>query len=169
MGPSPESNCPVWSERTSVSNDTVVIDDKMPTKSLAKSMGDIEAQLPSLMLSKGSPPPLALEYRVPAKKKLIYLGGYFLLNLTLTLYNKALLGNVSVQRILPYFKLTTTLQFNFPWLLTSLHAASASLGCFALEGRGYFTPTQLGVRENVMLVAFSFLFTINIAMSNVSL
>jgi hypothetical protein len=39
-------------------------------------------------------PQLATEYRIPVRKKLLYLGGYFLLNLSLTLYNKALLGNV---------------------------------------------------------------------------
>jgi hypothetical protein len=40
--------------------------------------------------------PLAVEYRTNMSTKLVYLGGYFLLNLSLTLYNKALLGNVSI-------------------------------------------------------------------------
>lgn len=35
--------------------------------------------------------------------------------------------------------------------------------------RGYFRLTKLTTYENLVLVAFSFLFTINIAMSNVSL
>jgi len=37
-----------------------------------------------------------LEYSIPAKRKLIYLAGYFLLNLGLTIYNKAVLGTVSL-------------------------------------------------------------------------
>ena len=60
-------------------------------------------------------------------------------------------------------------QFAFPWLLTALHAGSASLGCYSLMLKGYFRLTKLTTSENLVLVAFSFLFTINIAMSNVSL
>jgi hypothetical protein len=60
-------------------------------------------------------------------------------------------------------------QFAFPWLLTALHSASASIGCYGLMLRGYFRLTKLTSYENLVLVAFSFLFTINIAMSNVSL
>lgn len=37
-----------------------------------------------------------LEYSIPAKRKLAYLAGYFLLNLSLTIYNKAVLGTVSI-------------------------------------------------------------------------
>lgn len=37
-----------------------------------------------------------LEYSIPAKRKLVYLAGYFILNLTLTIYNKAVLGTVSL-------------------------------------------------------------------------
>ena len=37
-----------------------------------------------------------LEYSIPAKRKLVYLAGYFLLNLSLTIYNKAVLGAVSL-------------------------------------------------------------------------
>jgi hypothetical protein len=37
-----------------------------------------------------------LEYSIPAKRKLVYLTGYFLLNLGLTIYNKAVLGTVSL-------------------------------------------------------------------------
>ena len=35
--------------------------------------------------------------------------------------------------------------------------------------RGQFSLTRLTIRENLTLVAFSFLFTVNIAISNVSL
>ena len=40
----------------------------------------------------------AAEYSVPARTKYIYLGLYFGLNLGLTLFNKAVLGKVYIQR-----------------------------------------------------------------------
>ncbi|MCJ1453271.1 UAA transporter [Mycoblastus sanguinarius] len=109
--------------------------------------GDIEAQPVATAGNAG-----ALEYSIPTKIKCFYLTLYFALNLTLTLYNKAVLG-----------------KFSFPWLLTTLHTASASLGCYVLMRRGHFTLTKLNTRENLVLAAFSLLFTINIAISNVSL
>ena len=59
-------------------------------------MDDVEV-LPMLtpvagpLLSESS----TLEYSIPAKRKLVYLAGYFLLNLGLSIYNKAVLGTVS--------------------------------------------------------------------------
>ena len=117
------------------------------------------------------PSPTALEYRIPIRTKVIHLALYFLLNLSLTIYNKAILGSVSTDqpRIQNGGRLIISPQFEFPWLLTALHATSASIGCLVLLSRGVFTLTRLSARENLVLVAFSFLFTINIAMSNVSL
>lgn len=60
-------------------------------------------------------------------------------------------------------------QLPSPWLLTALHAGSASLGCFIALKLGHFNTSRLGMREHWRLLAFSFLFTINIAISNVSL
>lgn len=40
-------------------------------------------------------PKIALEYTVPTTQKLMALGIYFLCNVGLTLYNKAVLGSVS--------------------------------------------------------------------------
>jgi hypothetical protein len=54
-------------------------------------------------------------------------------------------------------------------MLTALHAGSASLGCYVLLLRGAFSLTKLSRSENAVLVIFSFLFTVNIAVSNVSL
>src|SRR5690625_82102 len=62
-----------------------------------------------------------------------------------------------------------SLQFAFPWLLTCLHASFASMGTYAMLHMGYFKLTRLGRRENLALVAFSALFTANIALSNLSL
>jgi hypothetical protein len=103
---SPLHTSPTWSQRNSESEDTVIDDEIMSEKSLSNSMADLEAQQPILSTEKSSPSPLAMEYRVPARKKLLYLGGYFLLNLSLTLYNKALLGNVSFVDTLSYEILT---------------------------------------------------------------
>ncbi|QDS68563.1 hypothetical protein FKW77_000362 [Venturia effusa] len=143
-----------WSiSSTHSESDDTLLDEEMSYQNLYK-LEDLEAQ-PNAngdFKDKTTVSPVAAEYTIATQKKLIYLSVYFGLNLGLTLYNKALLGN-----------------FHFPWLLTAFHAASASLGCFVLESRGYVKPTKLGTHETLVLVAFSFLFTINIAISNVSL
>lgn len=67
----------------------------MSEKQMLKDTVDLESQpILNLRSTGNSVAPLAMEYRVPARTKMAYLGGYFLLNLGLTLYNKALLGNV---------------------------------------------------------------------------
>lgn len=111
---------------------------------------DIESQ--KLAMKEVLAPGVAAEYDVATRKKLIYLAAYFALNLGLTIYNKAVLGS-----------------FRFPWLLTVLHASCVSIGCTTLLLSGHFSLSKLNPRENLILVAFSFLFTINIAISNVSL
>lgn len=111
---------------------------------------DVEAQMRHARTQ--STATIAPEYQIPTSTKYLYLALYFALNLTLTLYNKAVLG-----------------KFAFPWLLTTLHTASASLGCYILMLRGHFKMSKLTTRENLVLISFSFLFTINIAISNVSL
>jgi hypothetical protein len=91
--PPPPDSHRTWSGCTSGSDDTVVDNDTMSEQVASKNV-DLEAQ-PVVRASRENLPPLAMEYRVSARKKLLYLSGYFLLNLSLTLYNKALLGNVS--------------------------------------------------------------------------
>ncbi|KAI5458055.1 triose-phosphate transporter family-domain-containing protein [Mariannaea sp. PMI_226] len=93
-----------------------------------------------------------LEYSVPSTVKFAWLGTYFFFSLLLTLYNKLVLS-----------------MFHFPWLLTFLHAAFASIGTWAMLQMGHFKLSRLGRRENLALVAFSALFTANIAVSNLSL
>ena len=57
---------------------------------------DIESQpLLSTEEKDASPAPVAAEYSVSTNKKLAALAAYFALNLGLTLYNKAMLGQVS--------------------------------------------------------------------------
>lgn len=92
------------------------------------------------------------EYSIPSTIKLTWLGTYFFFSLLLTLYNKLVLG-----------------MFHFPWLLTFLHASFASMGTYGMMHMGYFKLSRLGRREHLALVAFSALFTANIAVSNLSL
>ena len=120
---------------------------------------DLEAQHRSRSLARrvnhvrtASDKTVAAEYEVPTRTKAVYLAGWFALNLLLTIYNKALLEG-----------------FHFPWLLTTIHATCVSAGCYSLLMLGHFKLTPLNGTQNIALVAFSVLFTMNIAVSNVSL
>jgi drug/metabolite transporter (DMT)-like permease len=77
---------------------------------------------------------------------------YFFFNLGLTLFNKVVL-----------------VSFPFAYTLTGLHALSGCAGCYIALERGAFTPARLTQKENLILAAFSVLYTINIAVSNISL
>lgn len=92
------------------------------------------------------------EYQASSTKKFLCLALYFALNLGVTLSNKAVLQSAQ-----------------YPWLLTAMHATTTSFGCFILRRLGVFHCTKLSSRDNLKLVAFSCLFTANIATSNVSL
>jgi hypothetical protein len=63
----------------------------------------------------------------------------------------------------------TPLQLKLPWFLTISHTTATSIGCFIMTGTGNLTLTPLNLRSHLMLLAFSLLFTLNIAISNVSL
>ncbi|KAG0362810.1 triose-phosphate transporter family-domain-containing protein [Gamsiella multidivaricata] len=110
------------------------------------------------MLGKDRPHPLQLSAGAsrPGKVDTSYswLAMYFFLNLTLTIYNKAILS---------------TFHFGFPWTLTGIHTLCSGVGAYIMGQMGYFTPTQLGEQENMIMLSFSFLYTLNIAISNVSL
>jgi hypothetical protein len=77
---------------------------------------------------------------------------YFVLNLFLTLFNKAIL-----------------LDFRFPWTLTAVHTLCSAIGATVLWLGGSFKPTKLSFQENLVMLVTSVLYTINIAISNVSL
>ncbi|KAI1503653.1 triose-phosphate transporter family-domain-containing protein [Biscogniauxia marginata] len=89
---------------------------------------------------------------VSTRKKFIVLSAYFTYNIGLTIYNKVILG-----------------PFQFPWILTALHAGCSSVGCTVAFRRRIYRTTTLTWRDRLTLLAFSLLFTLNIAMSNVSL
>lgn len=130
----------VMPRRDSLSLDDKRNEDLAPKAVLRPNNADfLEAQAPH-------------EYGVSKTRKLMFLSLYFMLNLGLTLSNKRVL---QVAR--------------YPWLLTSLHAATTSAGCLFLQRMGYFQCTKLSSRDSLVLIAFSGLFTANIATSNASL
>jgi len=77
---------------------------------------------------------------------------YFILNLALTLYNKALL-----------------ISFPYPYTLTAVHSFFGLAGGTCLRLRNVYQPRSLWGSDHVVLVAFSFLYSVNIAISNASL
>ncbi|KAK3674041.1 hypothetical protein LTR78_006244 [Recurvomyces mirabilis] len=93
-----------------------------------------------------------LESTYSLLRKVAFLAAYFFLNLALTISNKAILGKAK-----------------YPWLLTTMHASITSFGCFMLLGSGHMKARRLSRQESLTVVAFSGLFALNIAMSNVSL
>ncbi|KAI9018951.1 triose-phosphate transporter family-domain-containing protein [Hyaloraphidium curvatum] len=84
----------------------------------------------------------------------LWLAAYFFNGLILTIYNKAAMQ---------------FLNFKYPWALTGIHNLFSAVGCYILFSTGAFKPAKLSPRGNYIMLAFSFLYTINIAMSNVSL
>ncbi|KAG0225756.1 UAA transporter [Actinomortierella wolfii] len=110
------------------------------------------------MLTTNRPHPLHLSGGISRMTKVdtsyVWLALYFLLNLALTIYNKAILS---------------TYHFGFPWTLTGIHTLCSAAGALTMAKLGYFTPAQLGERENMVMLMFSLLYTLNIAISNVSL
>ncbi|WPG99673.1 gdp-mannose transporter gonst5 [Acrodontium crateriforme] len=123
----------------------------LPSDGLLKddqNLDELESQLSTTLDS----PPAPVEYSISTRRKLVYLGLYFFLNLGLTLSNKAVMQHLKL-----------------PWLLTVMHTSATSIGCTALLMTGHLKLSRLATKENLILLAFSSLFTLNIAISNVSL
>ncbi|GAA6010769.1 hypothetical protein JCM11491_002937 [Sporobolomyces phaffii] len=98
----------------------------------------------------GSPIPSALAQRLDTPAAWLLL--YFAFNLGLTLFNKLVLQG-----------------FPFPWTLTAIQMLSGTIGTQIALSRGMFTQARLTTKENGVMLAFSGLYTINIAVSNLSL
>ncbi|ORY92767.1 triose-phosphate transporter family-domain-containing protein [Leucosporidium creatinivorum] len=77
---------------------------------------------------------------------------YFAFNLGLTLYNKLVLQG-----------------FPFPWTLTAIQMLSGTIGTQIALNRGFFVQARLTTKEGLIMIAFSVLYTVNIAVSNLSL
>ncbi|KAJ2453132.1 hypothetical protein EV183_002472 [Coemansia sp. RSA 2336] len=60
-------------------------------------------------------------------------------------------------------------QFGFPWLVTAVHSLGGIIGMRLLAYTGHFTPVYLDYNQKRLLWIFSALYTVNIAVSNVSL
>ncbi|GAA5847328.1 hypothetical protein JCM9279_000238 [Rhodotorula babjevae] len=97
---------------------------------------------------RAAPPTLGQRFDSPHA----WLALYFAFNLGLTLFNKLVLQG-----------------FPFPWTLTAIQMLAGTAGTQALAQRGSFPRSRLTSRENVVMVAFSALYTVNIAVSNLSL
>ena len=87
-----------------------------------------------------------------ASYQAFWLGSYFVLNLVLTLYNKILL-----------------VSFPYPFTLTAVHAIFGLVGGTCLRLQNVYQPKSLWGSDYVLLLAFSLLYSINIAVSNASL
>lgn len=84
--------------------------------------------------------------------QLSWLTLYFALNLLLTLSNKSVLTG-----------------FPFPYTLTALHALFSTLGGTWLRWKGSYVSKRLNRHSELILLGFSVLYAINIAVSNMSL
>ncbi|KAI0634110.1 triose-phosphate transporter family-domain-containing protein [Trametes polyzona] len=90
--------------------------------------------------------------RSKMRSEALWLALYFAFNLGLTLYNKGVL-----------------VRFPYPYTLTAVHALCGSLGGHVLRQRKLYTPARLDARSYAVLAAFSVLYAVNIAVSNISL
>jgi len=84
---------------------------------------------------------------------LLWVGLYFLANLSLTLHNKWVLSSM---------------HFRFPWTLTLLHISVTGLGSWLMMGNSP-SKSRLDMNGQLRLLCFSLLYTVNIAVSNVSM
>jgi hypothetical protein len=82
-----------------------------------------------------------------------WLSIYFGLNLVLTIYNKLVLVG----------------GFPFPYTLTAIHCLFATAGSCVCLQRGVFVQAKLSSEETLLIFLFSWLYAVNIIVSNVSL
>lgn len=88
----------------------------------------------------------------------LYISAYFAANLVLTLHTKWLLSRAN---------------FSFPWMLSALHIFISGIGAVLVvkmrEGGGFQIRKMMDRRLAVKMILFSGLYSMNIAMSNVSM
>jgi hypothetical protein len=82
-----------------------------------------------------------------------WLSIYFGLNLVLTIYNKLVLVG----------------GFPFPYTLTAIHCLFGTAGSYVCLQRGVFVQAKLSSEETLVIFLFSWLYAVNIIVSNVSL
>jgi hypothetical protein len=91
-------------------------------------------------------------YKLPTKSQYFWLSLYFIFNLGLTLLNKFVL-----------------VQFPFPYTVTAVHALGGTVGCWPLRRRGIYSKKKLDQGESLIILGFSLVYAVNIAVSNASL
>ena len=88
----------------------------------------------------------------------IWLSLYFACNLGLTIYNKAIMQFAN---------------FPYPWTVTAIHCFFSAIGSYLVVStsskRETINPEVNSLKGSAILISFSVLYTINIAISNVSL
>ena len=87
----------------------------------------------------------------------LFMAGYFLANLVLTLHTKWLLSNT---------------RFTFPWILSGLHIIMSGIGAWItlkVGSGGEYKFMKMNWSFLLQITLFSTLYSINIAMSNVSM
>ncbi|KAG9013686.1 UAA transporter [Tulasnella sp. JGI-2019a] len=109
------------------------------------------ARIQPLRLSAAVIPPPKSASRRPWSPA-IWILAYFFFNMGLTLYNK-----------------TVLVHFPYPYTLTALHTFCGTIGCAWARRTGYYAPAYLTGRQKITLALFSILYTLNIAVSNLSL
>lgn len=82
------------------SQDSSSTDGADPSRYLLSEKGDVEAQSIEEEEEEEqliAPPTTGLEYTISTRTKLLHLAAYFMLNLVLTIYNKAVFGEVETR------------------------------------------------------------------------
>lgn len=89
-------------------------------------------------------------------RPMVYMSAYFAINLILTIHTKYLLSRS---------------KFSFPWILSGLHISVSSIGAWMTLRYGHRNHQFVKLTRSLVIkiVFFSALYSINIAMSNVSM
>ncbi|OSD00468.1 TPT-domain-containing protein [Trametes coccinea BRFM310] len=130
----------------------LVSDAGFPSPSLPVVSPDAPAATKTLIARKTAERRRRRSMHVEKRSEAFWLALYFAFNLGLTLYNKGVL-----------------VRFPYPYTLTAVHALCGTLGGYALRSKGMYQPARLDVRSYAVLAAFSVLYSVNIAISNLSL
>lgn len=107
--------------------------------------------------------------------KYAWLSALLVFGMLLTVHNKYILAVVNILPPSPLcrgrwiFKLTPSIKYPCPWILTGIHSLFSWLGTFVLMKLGTFRLSTLSRRNHLVMIAYSVLFSINIFFSNYSL
>lgn len=131
-------------------------------------MSNTNRPLPPLLVAFGRLPPGVQQL---LDGPMAWLSYYFVLNLGLTLCMSCFvsLNLYNTSKTLHLDNKFVLVKFPYPWALTGVHSLCGALGSYFLLQQGFFVQARLSRREIMILILFSMLYTINIAVSNLSL